>query len=49
MYSIDRTAPKLALIDFGLARQLAPGREIDAERRNLDAINIVGPYCAANF
>ncbi|KAI1363494.1 hypothetical protein F5Y08DRAFT_309249 [Xylaria arbuscula] len=36
-----RTAPKLVMIDFGLARQLPEGREQDAERRNLDAINLL--------
>ncbi|KAI0204398.1 hypothetical protein F4808DRAFT_413389 [Astrocystis sublimbata] len=36
-----RATPKLALIDFGLARELRPRQEREAERRNLDAISQV--------
>ncbi|RYC54194.1 hypothetical protein CHU98_g12015 [Xylaria longipes] len=34
-----RATPKLALIDFGMARQLPPGGERVAENRNLEDVN----------
>ncbi|KAI0436593.1 hypothetical protein F4803DRAFT_556850 [Xylaria telfairii] len=36
-----RATPKLALIDFGTARQLPPLCERDAEDRNLEAVNLI--------
>ncbi|KAI0478312.1 hypothetical protein F4859DRAFT_521159 [Xylaria cf. heliscus] len=36
-----RATPKLALIDFGLARQLPPLRNRDAENRNLEDVNML--------
>ncbi|KAK5624990.1 hypothetical protein RRF57_000706 [Xylaria bambusicola] len=36
-----RATPKLVLIDFGLARTLPENQEREAERRNLEAINLV--------